>query len=677
MAQTEQQIRVVLVSPSDVAGERAVVQKVVDELNRGVAPDRGFRLALWRWETDARPGVHLDGPQGLIDELMDIQNADIVVGVFWKRFGSPTAEADSGTEHELRRAWAARKERGRPEVMVYFGTRAYSPKDPGELMQWQRVLEFQRELPQEQLWWNYKKRLEFEALLREHLTRYLLRRTAAPEPAPDDDRFAESIRARYAELDMIVERLTADQHRVIKLLKRTKQALITGSAGSGKTLVAAEKAIRVSADGGEALFVCHNPLLADWVSELTAGSGVRVRAFEDLVAELAGNTGQLSDADWTSYSQPTPDVLGRALERLRDADGAVDAVIVDEGQDFDSDWWPLIEACLKDAGTLYIFLDDRQALLPHRGDYPIAGEPLDLSRNCRNAGRVYDLMSRLVSLSEPPEEALANLGDVVMMHAGPGMLHRNVEACLDWLHAHAAIEGVAAVLGGGVHFSDSVLRGGAFGFGPAIDWRSAVYDEFFFMARHATPSVRRAGVRLRDLNALLERLSHEILPTPEDCATVAQAASLLATGVHPGAPRTSAQVMWRPTSDATAAAGGPRMRLHPRGTTTFPFFVLHALQNGEWARALPQPLTTTFAPHRDAGPGTIPVFTVGEIKGLEREAVLLVMQGTPAEPTAELFVGASRARSLLAVALDEHAYRTLRPRVRKLVVSPDFVSAST
>ena len=73
------------------------------------------------WETDAQPGIHLEGPQGLIDELMNIQNADVVVGMLWKRFRTPTGDADSGTEHELRRAWASWNERRRPEVMVYFG----------------------------------------------------------------------------------------------------------------------------------------------------------------------------------------------------------------------------------------------------------------------------------------------------------------------------------------------------------------------------------------------------------------------------------------------------------------------------------------------------------------------------------------------------------------------------
>ena len=112
MARVEEVVRVVVVSPGDVERERGVAQTVVDELNRGVARVRGCRLALWRWEIDARPGMHLHGPQGLIDEVMDIRDADIVVGVFWKRFGTPTGDADSGTEHELRRAWAAWRSRG-------------------------------------------------------------------------------------------------------------------------------------------------------------------------------------------------------------------------------------------------------------------------------------------------------------------------------------------------------------------------------------------------------------------------------------------------------------------------------------------------------------------------------------------------------------------------------------
>lgn len=48
MSQQAQRVRVVLVSPGDVAKERAAAQAVVDELNRSVAADRGLVLSLWR-----------------------------------------------------------------------------------------------------------------------------------------------------------------------------------------------------------------------------------------------------------------------------------------------------------------------------------------------------------------------------------------------------------------------------------------------------------------------------------------------------------------------------------------------------------------------------------------------------------------------------------------------------
>jgi predicted ATPase len=261
----EEQIRVVVASPGDVARERAVAQMVVDELNRGVAADRGCRLSLWRWEIDARPGLHFEGPQGLIDELMEIQDADVVVGVFWRRFGTPTGAADSGTEHELRRAWAGWRERGRPEVMVYFCTRAYSPKTADELAQWQRVLEFQQALPEQQLWWPYATVGKFERLLREHLTALLLSRVAVRGPrqvswsADDPQRLfpVPSVLARGAR-DMFVGR-TKDLEALAGVYAEVvggsrRLVLLCGEPGIGKTRLAAEFALRSHEEGAIVLY---------------------------------------------------------------------------------------------------------------------------------------------------------------------------------------------------------------------------------------------------------------------------------------------------------------------------------------------------------------------------------------------------------------------------------------
>lgn len=51
-----------------------------------------------------------------------MEDADVVVGIFWKRFG--TSGASLGTEHELQRAWTAwREARSASRATVDVGQR--------------------------------------------------------------------------------------------------------------------------------------------------------------------------------------------------------------------------------------------------------------------------------------------------------------------------------------------------------------------------------------------------------------------------------------------------------------------------------------------------------------------------------------------------------------------------
>ena len=97
-------LRIVVASPGDVQPQRDVLPTVIEELNKSIAADRSLRLELSRWETDAYPGFHPEGPQGLIDPILQIEDCAILIGIFWKRFGTPTADGTTGTEHEFLRA---------------------------------------------------------------------------------------------------------------------------------------------------------------------------------------------------------------------------------------------------------------------------------------------------------------------------------------------------------------------------------------------------------------------------------------------------------------------------------------------------------------------------------------------------------------------------------------------
>jgi hypothetical protein len=184
----------------------------------------------------------------LIDVVMRIEDADVVVGIFWRRFGTPTVDAASGTEHELRRAWSAWLENGRPQVMVYFCQRPYMPQSIAETTQQQEVLRFREAMPEQQLWWTYTSADGFERAVREHLTAFVLAMAPA-SPATPAAQASAAVRTRRpvrfrlplaaahftgrdAELDAIDAALGVSDRAVVT------QA-ITGLGGVGKSQLAA------------------------------------------------------------------------------------------------------------------------------------------------------------------------------------------------------------------------------------------------------------------------------------------------------------------------------------------------------------------------------------------------------------------------------------------------------
>ena len=146
---------------------------MIAELNRGLGALLKIRLVSYAWETDVRPGFHADGPQGLVDQILHIEDSDILIGIFWKRFGTPVKDADSGTEHEFLKAYESWKSTGRPEIMMYFCEKPYHPNNSGEAEQARRVAKFREEFPEHGLYRTYKRPSEFTDLVRNHLTGYL------------------------------------------------------------------------------------------------------------------------------------------------------------------------------------------------------------------------------------------------------------------------------------------------------------------------------------------------------------------------------------------------------------------------------------------------------------------------------------------------------------------------
>jgi len=114
-------LRLMIASPGDVQTERSIVRDVVSDWNSTDGSHRGTMLLAVGWETDVAPEMG-DSPQHIIDNRI-LKDADLLVGMFWTRLGTPTASYASGAVEEIEEHVKA----GKP-AMLYFSS-APAPLD--------------------------------------------------------------------------------------------------------------------------------------------------------------------------------------------------------------------------------------------------------------------------------------------------------------------------------------------------------------------------------------------------------------------------------------------------------------------------------------------------------------------------------------------------------------------
>lgn len=103
---------VLIASPTDIADGRQVLSDVIRDWNSANFGNRGIMLRELRWELDSVPG---EGPAQWNINKQLVDGADILLGLFWTRLGSPTRSALSGTVEEITRSRARGK-----QVLLYF-----------------------------------------------------------------------------------------------------------------------------------------------------------------------------------------------------------------------------------------------------------------------------------------------------------------------------------------------------------------------------------------------------------------------------------------------------------------------------------------------------------------------------------------------------------------------------
>jgi len=195
--------------------------------------------------------------------------------------------------------------------------------------------------------------------------------------------------------------LTKDQIRILDLLRSRRRVAISGGAGTGKTVLALEKARRLAAEGFKTLLTCYNRQLADHLRNICEGiPNLDVMSFHQLCYQRVDRANRVSGRDLLAEAKITypganvfevqlPNALGYSLEVLPER---YDAIVCDEGQDFREEFWVPLELLLTDldSSPLYVFFDDNQNIYARAGTFPIQDEAFPLTTNCRNTIPIHE-----------------------------------------------------------------------------------------------------------------------------------------------------------------------------------------------------------------------------------------------------------------------------------------------
>ena len=189
-----------------------------------------------------------------------------------------------------------------------------------------------------------------------------------------------SISFQISEQSYMFDRMTQEQGYLLDYLEDQRVAAIQGGAGTGKTVLAIEKAKRVSNDG-KVLFLCFNKLLLEWLKSVNSEcDNIEFYNLPGLVCSKNG----VPDAGGN-------DGISAYLNSVDPMQWGFKHIIIDEGQDFLEEHLEILSTIAElTQGCFYVFYDKNQLVQQRQTLNWVRNVEcrLVLTTNCRNTKNI-------------------------------------------------------------------------------------------------------------------------------------------------------------------------------------------------------------------------------------------------------------------------------------------------
>jgi hypothetical protein len=248
-----------------------------------------------------------------------------------------------------------------------------------------------------------------------------------------------------------LEHLTDQQIVSFKMLRNFKELVVTGGAGTGKTVLAFDRACELAVQGKRTLFLCHSTSLAERLRsliDLEVASNLNVYSTREFFAEMTGGVySALFVFEPRGIKQIDDNVANHDYESrfetylfdsMLEKNFFIEALVIDEAQVVALNLCNLMTTFMPGVGErfVYIFGDPRQNTLlfeENALDFSPALERVLLEVNCRStdeiavaAHTIFSEKNRLNGLGGPkPMFAKTNEGKSLNGLSGIGNIKAN------------------------------------------------------------------------------------------------------------------------------------------------------------------------------------------------------------------------------------------------------------
>ena len=198
-------------------------------------------------------------------------------------------------------------------------------------------------------------------------------------------KIVESVASTAFESKRSYIQMTRQQASILNFLQEQPTAVIHGPAGTGKTMLAIEKANMLASKGEKVLYLCFNEFLVSYLKEHYKDTGIIFHNIRSLAEELMPHVE-------CSISEIIPRFTEYFQNEYDDCLWSYNNVVIDEGQDIPESILAHI-SILTDMlnGHYYVFYDKNQYIMMHKSTrwLDTYGDcRLVLYKNCRNTAEI-------------------------------------------------------------------------------------------------------------------------------------------------------------------------------------------------------------------------------------------------------------------------------------------------